>query len=88
MAEFKNPNQQGGGGQDNSSLLIMMVVMVGIFFGLQYFRAKNNPPAAPSSVSKTVQQSTSQPTAPAARAIRVFSGPPAVPMLAPNWLTA
>ncbi|WP_260735846.1 membrane protein insertase YidC [Tunturiibacter lichenicola] len=41
MAEFKNPNQQGGG--DNKSLLVMMVVLVTVFFGLQYFRAKNNP---------------------------------------------
>jgi YidC/Oxa1 family membrane protein insertase len=68
LAEFKNPNQQGGGGQDNSSLLIMMVVMVGIFFGIQYFRSKNNPPAVPSA-SRTVQQSTSQPTAPVAPAV-------------------
>ncbi|MBB5318499.1 membrane protein insertase YidC [Tunturibacter empetritectus] len=41
MAEFKNPNQQGGG--DNKSLLVMMLVLVTVFFGLQYFRAKNNP---------------------------------------------
>ncbi len=41
MAEFKNPNQQGGG--DNKSLLLMMLVLVTVFFGLQYFRAKNNP---------------------------------------------
>ncbi|NYF91861.1 membrane protein insertase YidC [Tunturiibacter empetritectus] len=41
MAEFKNPNQQGGG--DNKSLLVMMAVLVTVFFGLQYFRAKNNP---------------------------------------------
>jgi YidC/Oxa1 family membrane protein insertase len=42
LAEFKNPNQQGGGG-DNKSLLVMMLVLVTVFFGLQYFRAKNNP---------------------------------------------
>jgi YidC/Oxa1 family membrane protein insertase len=41
LAEFKNPNQQGGG--DNKSLLVMMFVLVTVFFGLQYFRAKNNP---------------------------------------------
>jgi YidC/Oxa1 family membrane protein insertase len=41
LAEFKNPNQQGGG--DNKSLLVMMLVLVTVFFGLQYFRAKNNP---------------------------------------------
>jgi YidC/Oxa1 family membrane protein insertase len=41
LAEFKNPNQQGGG--DNKSLLVMMAVLVTVFFGLQYFRAKNNP---------------------------------------------
>ncbi len=41
MAEFKNPNQQGGG--DNRSLLVMMLVLVTVFFGLQYFKTKNNP---------------------------------------------
>ncbi len=41
MAEFKNPNQQGGG--DNRSLLVMMLVLVTVFFGLQYFRTRNNP---------------------------------------------
>ncbi len=44
MAEFKNPNQQGG--QDNRGLLLMMLVMVGVFFGLQYYRAKKNPQTA------------------------------------------
>jgi YidC/Oxa1 family membrane protein insertase len=44
LAEFKNPNQQGGG--DNKSLLVMMFVLVTVFFGLQYFRAKNNPQTA------------------------------------------
>ncbi|WP_158792949.1 membrane protein insertase YidC [Granulicella sp. L60] len=44
MAEFKNPNQQGGG--DNKSLLVMMLVLVTVFFGLQYFRARNNPQTA------------------------------------------
>ena len=44
MAEFKNPNQQGGG--DNKSLVVMMLVLVTVFFGLQYFRAKNNPQTA------------------------------------------
>jgi len=46
LAEFKNPTQQGGGGQDSRSTLILLVVMVGVFFGLQYFRAKNNPQTA------------------------------------------
>jgi YidC/Oxa1 family membrane protein insertase len=44
LAEFKNPNQQGGG--DNKSLVVMMLVLVTVFFGLQYFRAKNNPQTA------------------------------------------
>jgi len=46
LAEFRNPSQQGGGGQDNRSTLILMIVMVGIFFGLQYYRAKTNPQTA------------------------------------------
>ncbi|WP_433967283.1 membrane protein insertase YidC [Tunturiibacter gelidiferens] len=51
MAEFKNPNQQGGG--DNKSLLVMMLVLVTVFFGLQYFRAKNNPQTASPNVSQS-----------------------------------
>jgi YidC/Oxa1 family membrane protein insertase len=50
LAEFKNPNQQGGG--DNKSLLVMMLVLVTVFFGLQYFRAKNNPQTASPNVSQ------------------------------------
>ena len=61
MAEFKNPNQQGGG--DNKSLLVMMLVLVTVFFGLQYFRAKNNP----QTVSPNAPANTTQ-TAPAAPA--------------------
>jgi YidC/Oxa1 family membrane protein insertase len=50
LAEFKNPNQQGGG--DNKSLIVMMLVLVTVFFGLQYFKAKNNPQtASPHAVS-------------------------------------
>ena len=50
MAEFKNPNQQGGG--DNRSLVVMMLVLVTVFFGLQYYKAKNNPPlVSPQTVS-------------------------------------
>ena len=51
MAEFKNPNQQGGG--DNKSLLVMMVVLVTVFFGLQYFRAKNNPQTSSPNASQS-----------------------------------
>jgi YidC/Oxa1 family membrane protein insertase len=67
LAEFKNPNQQGGG--DNKSLLVMMLVLVTVFFGLQYFRAKNNPQtASPNSTqSATSSGSTAaQPGVPAA----------------------
>jgi YidC/Oxa1 family membrane protein insertase len=60
LAEFKNPSQQGGGGQDNSSLLIMMVVMVGIFFGLQYFRAKSKPETATPHTSTSAPAKTAQ----------------------------
>ncbi|HWZ52759.1 MAG TPA: membrane protein insertase YidC [Granulicella sp.] len=66
MAEFRNPSQQGGGGQDNQSLLIMMVVMLGIFFGLQYFRAKSNPPATPGANKSAPAHSGTSQTAPAA----------------------
>ena len=55
MAEFKNPNQQGGG-QDSRSFLVMVVVMVAVFFGLQFFRAKNpNPQTATPSAPATTQ---------------------------------
>jgi YidC/Oxa1 family membrane protein insertase len=50
LAEFKNPNQQGGG--DNKSLVVMMLVLVTVFFGLQYFRAKNNPQTASPNVAQ------------------------------------
>jgi YidC/Oxa1 family membrane protein insertase len=66
LAEFKNPSQQGGGGQDNSSLLIMMVVMVGIFFGLQYFRAKSKPETAPPHTSISAPARAAQTAAPGA----------------------
>ena len=77
MAEFKNPSQQGGGGQDNSSLLIMMVVMVGIFFGLQYFRAKSKPEtasthtstSAPAQAGQTAASGATPATAPAAAGV-------------------
>jgi YidC/Oxa1 family membrane protein insertase len=84
LAEFKNPSQQGGGGQDNGSLLIMMVVMVGIFFGLQYFRAKSNPQPATPNTSKSAPaqagsgQTTSPTTAPAPSPASA-AGTPAVP---------
>ncbi len=62
MAEFKNPNQQGGG-QDSRSFLIMIVVMVAVFFGLQFFRAKNPQTVAPSAPAAT-QTSPAQNGAP------------------------
>jgi YidC/Oxa1 family membrane protein insertase len=68
LAEFKNPSQQGGGGQDNGSLLVMMIVMVGIFFGLQYFRAKNAPPVSPNA-SKSAPAQAGQSAAAAGAAI-------------------
>ena len=61
MAEFKNPSQQGGGGQDNKSLFVMMFVMIAVFFGLQYFRGKNNPPTASPSSPATTQSAPTQP---------------------------
>jgi YidC/Oxa1 family membrane protein insertase len=70
LAEFKNPNQQGGGGE-NRSLLVMMFVLVAVFFGLQYFRAKTNPPtvspnAAVNSAQKTEPSSSPSAAAPVA----------------------
>jgi YidC/Oxa1 family membrane protein insertase len=66
VAEFRNPNQAGpsGGTQDNKSLIIMMVIMVGVFFGLQYYRQKTNPPLA--KPSTTTQQTAIPAVAPAA----------------------
>jgi len=67
LAEFTNPNQQGGG--DNRSLLVMMVVLVTVFFGLQYFRAKNNPQtASPNAAPKAAQTAPAQPGASVAAA--------------------
>ena len=59
MAEFKNPNQQGGG--DNRSLLVMMLVLVSVFFGLQYFRAKTNPPTVSPNAAASAPQSAAAP---------------------------
>ena len=74
MAEFTNPNQQGGG--DNRSLLVMMVVLVTVFFGLQYFRAKNNPQtASPNAAPKAAQTAPAQPGAPAAASVAATARP-------------
>jgi YidC/Oxa1 family membrane protein insertase len=62
LAEFKNPNQQGGG--DNKSLVVVMIVMVTVFFGLQYYRSKTNPPTA--SPNAAVTQNASPGATPAA----------------------
>jgi YidC/Oxa1 family membrane protein insertase len=78
LAEFKNPNQQGGG--DNRSLLVMMLVLVTVFFGLQYFRAKNNPqtvsPNAAASSSQSAPASATQPAAAPAPASTSAAGVP------------
>ena len=68
MAEFRNPNQQGGG--DNKSLVVVMIVMVAVFIGLQYFRAKTNPPTV------------SPNAAPAAQSVPAAGVQPAVPTTA------
>jgi YidC/Oxa1 family membrane protein insertase len=74
LAEFTNPNQQGGG--DNRSLLVMMVVLVTVFFGLQYFRAKNNPQtASPNAAPKAAQTAPAQPGAPAAASVAATARP-------------
>ncbi len=62
MAEFKNPNQQGGG--DNRSLVVMMLVLVTVFFGLQYFKTKNNPSTlSPHAVTSGAAPATAEPAA-------------------------
>ncbi len=71
MPEFKNPNQSGGT-QDSRSFLVMIVVMVGVFIGLQYFRAKNTQPTvspnAPSVTQSAAQTSAAAPGSPASTA--------------------
>ena len=62
MPEFKNPNQSGGS-QDSRSFLVMIIVMVGVFFGLQYFRAKNTQPTVSPNAPSAVSQSTANPSA-------------------------
>ncbi len=65
MAEFKNPNQQGGG--DNKSLLVMMLVLVTAFFGLQYYKARTNPPTVPPNSTAPAAQNAAQNAAPGAQ---------------------
>jgi YidC/Oxa1 family membrane protein insertase len=85
LAEFKNPNQQGGG--DNKSLLVMMLVLVTVFFGLQYFRAKNNPQtaspnsaqSAPAGSQTAAQQGTPAAINSLAAALPPSSAAPSVP---------
>ncbi|MDQ2832545.1 MAG: membrane protein insertase YidC [Acidobacteriota bacterium] len=79
MAEFKNPNQQGGG--DNRSLLIMMLVLVTVFFGLQYFKTKNNPQTASPHGSAAPNSSGTAPaaSAPAPNQPPSAAGNPAAP---------
>jgi YidC/Oxa1 family membrane protein insertase len=76
LAEFKNPGQQGG--QDNKSLLVMMLVMVTVFFGLQYYRTKTNPPT----VSPNATQS-GQAAAPSTPANKAATTPSASATAAP-----
>ncbi len=74
MPEFTNPSAGGGGSQDNRSLLIAMVVMFAVIFGLQFYRAKHNPPTAPAAQTAATQQSTASApatSAPAAAAVVV-----------------
>jgi len=87
VAEFRNPNQAGTGGtQDNKSLVLIMIVMVGVFFGLQYYRQKTNPPltnpaaTAPQSASQSpaVAQNTVETPSLAAAAAGQASTTPAI----------
>jgi YidC/Oxa1 family membrane protein insertase len=56
LPEIRNPNQQGGGGggQDSKTILMFTGLFIVILLGMQYFRAKNAPPA------KNPQQQTAQ----------------------------
>jgi YidC/Oxa1 family membrane protein insertase len=76
LAEFKNPNQQGGG-QDSRSFLVMVVVMVAVFFGLQYFRAKNPQTVAPSASAPAAQSAPAQPGAQPAPSAPLAAAPAA-----------
>src|ERR1700733_12604792 len=54
----------------------MMVVLVTVFFGLQYFRAKNNPQtASPNAAPKAAQTAPAQPGAPAAASVAATARP-------------
>jgi YidC/Oxa1 family membrane protein insertase len=77
LAEFTNPNQQGGG-DNNKSLLVTMLVMVAVFFGLQYFRTKNNPQTVSPSAAQTApaQNAQAQPSTSAAVAASTSSASP------------
>jgi YidC/Oxa1 family membrane protein insertase len=77
LAEFKNPNQQGGG--DNRSLLVMMLVLVTVFFGLQYFRAKNNPQTVSPNVAANSSQSAPAAATQPAAAVPASTSAAAVP---------
>ena len=64
MAEFSNPNQQGGG-ENSRSLIAMIVVMIAVFFGLQVYRSKTNPPTAAPNSAAGAQSKAVTPASPA-----------------------
>ncbi|WP_263366889.1 membrane protein insertase YidC [Edaphobacter bradus] len=81
MAEFKNPNQSGGT-QDSRSFLVMIVVMIGVFFGLQYFRAKNTQPTVSPNAPAATQSVAAPSAAPTtATAAPVSAANPSVPVV-------
>lgn len=81
MAEFKNPNQSGGT-QDSRSFLVMIVVMVGVFIGLQYFRAKNTQPTVSPNAPAATQSAQPGNQSSAAAAAPTASAPVANPTVA------
>ena len=83
MPEIKNPNQQGGGGQDSKTMLAFTAIFILMFLGIQYFKPKKAPEAAPQqqqqqSLAPSSQNTTSTSTplgavsggAPAANAVQ------------------
>ncbi len=65
MPEIKNPNQQGGG-QDPKTMLAFTAIFILMFAGLQYFKPKKAPEAAPQQQSQAAQSQPASTVAPPA----------------------
>jgi YidC/Oxa1 family membrane protein insertase len=65
LPEIKNPNQQGGG-QDPKTMLAFTAIFILMFAGLQYFKPKKAPEAAPQQQSQAAQSQPASTVAPPA----------------------